>query len=460
MRETKWYRNLIIISLAAGIAMFWSFFFLYHTYIQKSIYEERLNQMEEVTHQIFQNLEDVINARWEQTAEQCSYMEQTPLKTVDELYGYMTAMSELSGYEERGINLVAVDADGKWYTKNGNMGLLREPKYFENKPEWINYVSSALTSNQSQMVFLKRLPEPFVLQNGDKQISIHYFGTFQRMEQLNSYFDCDAYGNNNSVYVLDNNGSKLFNSNHVELVKGYNVFSVLKKMEYRHGSSFDGTLRQLEETGSSYSNAVLDGTEYFYALRRLKNAQWTLIFLVPAKYVATNTLELVHFIMFFIIVFATVLGGIAIAAIVLILKRKQQEAILVERENTKKLEAVNEELRQAKLVADEAVQEAQTANRAKTEFLANMSHDIRTPMNAIVGLTKLMEHKKNDPEKLDAYIKKVQTSSRYLLGLINDILDMSRIESGGVKLNRESISLAELVEQVDNIIRQQAQERQ
>ena len=87
MRETKWYRNLIIISCAAGIAMFWSFFFLYHTYIQKSIYEERLNQMEEVTHQIFQNLEDVIDARWEQTAEQCSYMEHTPLKTVDELYG-------------------------------------------------------------------------------------------------------------------------------------------------------------------------------------------------------------------------------------------------------------------------------------------------------------------------------------------------------------------------------------
>lgn len=366
MRETKWYRNLIIISCAAGIVMFWSFFFLYHTYIQKSIYEERLNQMEEVTHQIFQNLEDVIDARWEQTAEQCSYMEQTPLKTVDELYSYMTTMSELSGYEERGINLVAVDADGKWYTKNGNMGLLREPEYFENKPEWINYVSSALTNNQSQMVFLKRLPEPFVLQNGDKQISIHYFGIFQRMEQLNSYFDCDAYGNNNSVYVLDNNGSKMFNSNHVELVKGHNVFSVIKKMEYRHGSSFDGTLRQLEETGSSYSNAVLDGTEYFYALKRLKNAQWTLIFLVPAKYVATNTLELVHFIMFLIIVFATVLGGSAIATIALILKRKQQEAILVERENTKKLEAVNEELRQAKLVADEAVQEAQTANRAKT----------------------------------------------------------------------------------------------
>ena len=112
MRETKWYRNLIIISLAASIAIFWSFFFLYQTYIQKIIYEERLNQMEEVTHQLFQNLEDVINACWEQATEQCNYMRQTPLKTVDDLYSYMTTMSEMAGYEERGSNLVAVDADG------------------------------------------------------------------------------------------------------------------------------------------------------------------------------------------------------------------------------------------------------------------------------------------------------------------------------------------------------------
>ena len=111
MRETKWYRNLIIISCAAGIVMFWSFFFLYHTYIQKSIYEERLNQMEEVTHQIFQNLEDVIDARWEQTAEQCRYMEQMPLKTVDELYSYMTTRPSDLEKQEKTEEVKAEDTE-------------------------------------------------------------------------------------------------------------------------------------------------------------------------------------------------------------------------------------------------------------------------------------------------------------------------------------------------------------
>ena len=67
------------------------------------------------------------------------------------------------------------------------------------------------------------------------------------MEQLNPYFNCDAYDRNNSVYVLDDNGFKLFNSNKVELIKGHNVFSVLQKMKYLHNSSFAKTKTELEK---------------------------------------------------------------------------------------------------------------------------------------------------------------------------------------------------------------------
>ncbi|WP_303251788.1 histidine kinase dimerization/phospho-acceptor domain-containing protein [uncultured Senegalimassilia sp.] len=102
---------------------------------------------------------------------------------------------------------------------------------------------------------------------------------------------------------------------------------------------------------------------------------------------------------------------------------------------------------------------ADAANKSRSEFLANMSHDIRTPMNAIVGLTKLMEHDKDDPEKMDAYLHKIQTSSQHLLSLINDVLDMSKIESSEVTLGREPISLADQVAQIDSIIRSQAESR-
>lgn len=103
--------------------------------------------------------------------------------------------------------------------------------------------------------------------------------------------------------------------------------------------------------------------------------------------------------------------------------------------------------------------EAKQANQAKSEFLANMSHDIRTPMNAIVGITNLMEHEKGTSKQLDTYIKKVQLSSRHLLSLVNDVLDMSKIESGEMPINENPISLVELVDQVDDIIRTQTIER-
>ena len=74
------------------------------------------------------------------------------------------------------------------------------------------------------------------------------------MHELNEYFGCDAYENNNSVYILDDNGFKLFNSNKVELIKGHNVFTVLKKMQYLHDSSFDKAEKELKEKGVSYSN--------------------------------------------------------------------------------------------------------------------------------------------------------------------------------------------------------------
>ena len=459
MRKTKSYRNLILGCCMTGIVMFLAFFFLYQIYIQDIIYEERLNQMEEVTRQMFQNLEDVIDARWNRVTEECNYLEDAGVQTTEELCEYMKKKYGLSVYAEQRITLLAVDSEGGYYTESGNRGIFRELDYFEDSPEKISFVFNALTDDQSEMVFLKRLSEPIHLQNDDKETVIHYLGIAQDMEQLNPYFNCDAYKKNNSVYVLDNNGFKMFNSNRVELIKGHNVFSVLKKMKYLHNSSFDKTEAELEEKGCSYSNAILDGTEYFYGLKRMENAEWTLIFLVPAKYVATNTLKLVNFVMIFIVIFTVIVAACVILGISFVMHRNQQEAIRVERENNAKLETVNTELRQAKLAAEEAFQVAQEANRSKSSFLANMSHDIRTPMNAIVGITSLIEHECDDGEKVKEYAKKIELSSQHLLGIINDVLDMSKIETGKTTLKYADFSISELLQEMDTVFHPQANEK-
>ena len=459
MQKAKSYRNLIWGCCMTGIAMFFAFFFLYHTYIQDIIYEERLNQMEEITRQMFQNLEDVIDSHWDRVTEECNYLRDANIQTTDELCRHMKKKYELSAYADHKITLMAVDSEGGYYTESGNRGLFRELDYFEESPEKISFVFDSMTDNQSKMVFLNRLPEPIDLQNGEKKTSILYLGIAQDMEQLNPYFNCEAYNGNNSVYVLDDNGSKLFNSNQVELIKGHNVFSVLQNMKYLHNSSFEKTKAELEEKGCSYSNAVLDGTEYFYGLKRMENAEWTLIFLVPAEYVATNTLKLVNFVMVFIVIFTVIVAACVMMGISFVMYRNQQEAIRLERENNAKLETVNTKLRQAKQAAEDAFQVAQEANRSKSSFLANMSHDIRTPMNAIIGITSLIRHDAGDKGKVIEYADKIDTSSQHLLGIINEVLDMSKIEAGKTVFKYSDFSILDFIQELDTIFRSQISEK-
>ena len=436
------------------------------TYIQNLVYHERLSQMEEVTHQMFRSLEDVIESHWNIVEVQCNYLYYTPLKTDTDLYRYLSKLSELSNYHENQIELVAVDSSGRYYTEYGSMGLLREMTYLESAPERVNYVSNSLTTDDSRMVFLKQLSTPLTLQSETGEITLCYFGISQSMTQLNDYFRCDAYENNNSVYVLDNAGFKLFNANDTELLKGHNVYSVLSRMSYLHGSSFAEAKARLARTGSCYSNAVLDGTEYFYALKQLENAQWTLAFLVPAEYVAVNTQKLVGIVMAIIIGFATVFSITAVFVSWIFLRQKQQQELQAEKEANLRLEQyniqltqANDEMRRAQDVAAEALQSAERASKAKTDFLSNMSHDIRTPMNAIIGITTLMKNELHEPEKLAEHLGKLESSGQLLLGIINDILDMSRIESGKTTLNIEKMNLPQQVSRLDSIARQQAGQR-
>ena len=101
---------------------------------------------------------------------------------------------------------------------------------------------------------------------------------------------------------------------------------------------------------------------------------------------------------------------------------------------------------------EDALEIAKSANAAKSSFLSNMSHDIRTPMNVLVGLSNLMEHELDNPQKMREYIQKIQTSSNHLLGLINDVLDMSKIESGENRMNIETFDLTEQIREIDMLI--------
>ena len=125
----------------------------------------------------------------------------------------------------------------------------------------------------------------------------------------------------------------------------------------------------------------------------------------------------------------------------------------------KEMEVVNQKLKKAKNVATEALQTAENANKAKTDFLSNMSHDIRIPMNAIIGITSLIRHDAGNKAKVIEYADKIDISSQHLLGIINDVLDMSKIEAGKTVFKYSDFSILDFVQELDTMFHSQIYEK-
>lgn len=237
-------------------------------------------------------------------------------------------------------------------------------------------------------------------------------------------------------HIIRRNGSFVIRS--ASEVDGYsNYFDQIHSMVDSASEEADrhiDELTQKMEKDEIYSSAMntIDGRIHLYC-EKLAYSEWYLVTIMDYDVldVLINHLNFQWGIMVTItcIVIAAVLMGIFLVY------------IKFNRQNTKQLEFAKES--------------AVKANQAKSEFLSNMSHDIRTPMNAIVGMTAIARSNIDDQEHVQNCLKKIAISSKHLLGLINDILDMSKIESGKMTLNIEQISLREILNGIATIVQPQ-----
>ena len=147
-----------------------------------------------------------------------------------------------------------------------------------------------------------------------------------------------------------------------------------------------------------------------------------------------------------------------IIGVILFIRNRQNNMFVEERQRQE--EAYKKELEDKNRELELAIKQEAKANRSKQEFLFNMSHDIRTPMNAIIGFTSLAQSHLDDKEMLDSYLKKISTSSEYLLSLINDVLDMSRIESGKLKIEESNVYLPSILDDIRDIVSSNVEKKQ
>ncbi len=212
------------------------------------------------------------------------------------------------------------------------------------------------------------------------------------------------------------------------------VRAVYQETDGQTPEEYIAELQAAMQEDRDYSTMVLvDGVRQHMYASSLPNSVWYLVTLMP--YGALN--ESVESLS------SRSLGASAAVCIVILLTLITLfvQYFRLNREQMKELE-------EARLTAEKA-------SRSKGEFLSNMSHDIRTPMNAIVGMTAIATAHIDDPQQVRNCLKKITISSRHLLGLINDVLDMSKIESGKMTLNEEMVSLRELMDSIVGIVQPQ-----
>lgn len=355
--------------------------------------------------------------------------------------------------------LMLLDSSGNCYDTDGKHGIWTDISRISGGDSQYTFISDNEFYGGSFWVLVQKLPEPLVTDR--RKLTFTHLILLKDIQGFTEYYDSDAYGSKSETYILKSSGTRMHDDfSEDELIQSYNVLKVLEEMD---GQKYTDIRAELAKTDTISANFQKDGVEYYYCVTSLGEYDTLLLFLIPSGYVASGTVNMVNAIIRTLLIFAIILLLLVLAAAAAFTQRKnsmrlfkQEQMNLAQQEKmNQKLKESNAELASAKEAAEQAFRIAEEANRAKSSFLSNMSHDIRTPMNAIIGFSALLTRNAENPEKVREYTKKITSSGHHLLGLINDVLDISKIEAGKTTLNQSEENIVDLISDLDSIIRSQ-----
>ena len=300
--------------------------------------------------------------------------------------------------------------------------------------------------------------------NGETYTAI---GTLYDHSKLDSMLSVKSYNGNAYLFMLDNDGNITYtNQKEDKFFRNYFLLKHLKGDQAITEEEADSLQKKLD--GREQGVELLGSDKpYYLGYCPIENNNTMLICIVE-KSVVDNVLrdyqktigfETILMAGFILLLFAGLFYSISRRRLA------DQKAEYEKRNNEIQIQALremqvaNKKLKKAKDIATEALQTAENANKAKTDFLSNMSHDIRTPMNAIIGMTSLIRHDAGNKAKVIEYADKIDISSQHLLGIINDVLDMSKIEAGKTVFKYTDFSILDFITELNTIFHSQIDEK-
>ena len=300
--------------------------------------------------------------------------------------------------------------------------------------------------------------------NGETYTAI---GTLYDHSKLDSMLSVKSYNGNAYLFMLDNDGNITYtNQKEDKFFRNYFLLKHLKGDQAITEEEADSLQKKLD--GREQGVELLGSDKpYYLGYCPIENNNTMLICIVEKsvvdnvlkdyqKTIGFTTLLMAGFIL---LLFAGLFYSISRRSLAEQKAEYEKRNNEIQTQAMKDMEESNKKLKKAKDITTEALQTAENANKAKTDFLSNMSHDIRTPMNAIIGMTSLIRHDAGNKAKVIEYADKIDISSQHLLGIINDVLDMSKIEAGKTVFKYTDFSMPDLIEELNTIFQPQIAER-
>ena len=300
--------------------------------------------------------------------------------------------------------------------------------------------------------------------NGETYTAI---GTLYDHSKLDSMLSVKSYNGNAYLFMLDNDGNITYtNQKEDKFFRNYFLLKHLKGDQAITEEEADSLQKKLD--GREQGVELLGSDKpYYLGYCPIENNNTMLICIVEKSvvdnvlrdYQKTIVFETILMAGFILLLFAGLFYSISRRSLAEQKAEYEKRNNEIQTQAMKEMEESNKKLKKAKNITTEALQTAENANKAKTDFLSNMSHDIRTPMNAIIGMTSLIRHDAGNKAKVIEYADKIDISSQHLLGIINDVLDMSKIEAGKTVFKYTDFSILDFITELNTIFHSQIDEK-
>ena len=408
---------------------------LFYQTVDKQILYQKTDKIKQGTEKIANETSNLFKQYFDKTFLLANELESKNIKNESEL---KTAIKSFKASDNQENSLILLGTEeGELYGVTGGQNDLLD---LTSSPNLQIKSLGSIGETQKFYFFSKKFTEPIQLENQKKYSHFIYGLDFEKNKENFNVKDFDFYY---ELFIVDQEKEVVHRKYNNNFIVGTSLYQQLLSFDFLNKGTLENMMSNMNEMKAGVNELLIQETKYFCCYEPLQIKSWHIVTFVEDS-LLEQQLEDLRSLQGFGITMMAIMTCIGLSFLTFfIFKSNERKKIVVLQSQ------LNAKLQEVAYLANKA-------NNAKSEFLSRMSHDIRTPMNGIIGMTAIAKNHVGEPEKVADCLEKISSTSDHLLSLINDVLDMSRIEKGKIDILPAPIHMEQLLNSCSNIIESQS----